>query len=429
MKAVTPRDDEARFDEFMRTAHREASGQSLQNSGEHALRFTTAFKQELAESDALRGTLYETLADVGRNVDPDVFFRRVQKSVQYIVEREVIAEGGAFPTSITEEEQWRQQFRRLTTDTAFREDFEVNALLPIMSNVWQRHILTKLVASLHHIRTNVELLEFGCSRNFIPITLAHSDETAFAEQKLVVNRWQARRFGATAVSRKATLATEELLHSGFKLGIGTGIDPMPFHLSQELRDRAKSDTLYLDEKADPKKVETLNLLDSYSNTRRDTNIYFRSIDAAQFDIHEVGTLYDQEDHGDLLRQDQQYDIVLASAMLYQKRRQGYETPSPDQVDSISKILERGRAALKPDGLFIVQDFIRYFRGGTPSFYADWNPYTYGVWVEDQSRPDLGFQHYFSVKSGRGDAIVPEKGIKYAPMARELGYLSLAKQAK
>ncbi len=177
------------------------------------------------------------------------------------------------------------------------------------------------------------------------------------------------------------------------LGNCLNTDIIDFERDSNARDRAFSDSHYMGELVMSKLAQRADILEHV----QPTNIGFKCLDAATMNLNDV---------------EQQYDAVIYSTMLYE---------SANRPEDVKSILQNGRDILKNDGKIFVQDFIkRVLKSGEIQFYKRWPAYSYGLWVEDKQRPELGLQKYFTIYSGRIEAMVPEPALEAIPLAHELG---------
>ncbi|HEY1063698.1 MAG TPA: hypothetical protein VGE30_00170 [Candidatus Saccharimonadales bacterium] len=382
----------SRFDEFIELARYQRDHVLPQNRDEYTAAYEKAFADTLDTSAEFREFFDYLLRDM-QDVEPENVLRRTLKTFQHIEKSNNYM---TFPQGYGTPEAWQQPFAEVLQDGDYQDQFFGNIFLPIMSNVSERGILLKAVALLHEKREQVRILDMGCSLNDVLHRLALEQSGPVPElayNNIDVMRREPLRGSKPQLDTETTQRFNDWLNaSPLDIGPSVGIDALPFDEDERLRARALSDSRYMGELVLSHLSAQLYLL-ARSNPPQ---VSFRSFDAATFDPDAFG---------------QSFDIAYGSTMLYQ-------TPRETRRD----ILHNAQAVTESDGLIVYQDFIRRMgtKGGM-QFYKRWLPYTYGVWVHDKQRPDLGFQKYFTVYSGRVEKIIPnEAALGRLPVAKALG---------
>lgn len=393
MSIPRPRHEgEDRFDEFVSLALFQRDNVLPQNNDIYTAAYERTFANNLENNPPFRKFFQELLGDL-HDVEPDNVLRRTLKTFQHI---EKSLDYGGFPRSHRTDDAWQRSFDSLLTDEEYSEQFYGNIFLPIMSNVSERGILLKAVARLHQKDQQVRVLDMGCSLNDVLHRLAlegqlHQGDLDY--NPIAVMRREGRSGSVPRLDPEATQRFNRWLGAApLDLGPSVGIDALTFDESEKLRQRALSDSRYMGELVMSKVSAQLYALAK----ARPPQVSFQSLDAATFDP----TTFEEP-----------FDIAYGSTMLYQTPREVRRS-----------IFKNAHAVTEPDGLIVYQDFIRRMgtQGGA-QFFKRWVPYTYGVWVRDKARPDLGFQKYFTVYSGRVEKVIPnEVVLGRLPVAVELG---------
>lgn len=344
----------ARIEVFRRFAHDQNMSDRPQLQDVYTRAFTAAFDEQLDDPRFL-GLFADMLHPDMPTITPENVYRRAQKTIEYL-EKEFGDNSEEFPRHHDRPEVWRAAMRRLISDkpedTNYQSTFLGNMCYPVLSNVSERAILPKLVALLHG-KQELSIFDVGCSLNMVLGRLALEQDPDLGFEDIQIVHRRSRRASDYEIDEHATRNVNYLLRSRpLVLRPSVGIDPMMFHRDDRLRERAKSDSLYLGEKTDPHKVNRLELL---ANTYP-SNVSFRDYDAAEFDPSEFG---------------RQFDMACISTAFYQMG-----TPL------IRRILANVEQVVKPDGDIVVQDFIPSLPAeGEVRSYKGWDAFKYNVFVK------------------------------------------------
>lgn len=381
-----------RFQKFLEIAEFNKRNVLPQNNDPFTASYEEMFGRLLQESKAFHNFFGDVVADL-KDVEPSNIYRRVLKIYQY---QETMANPDEFPRNRSTPESWARPLLLPVHQSALQEQFYGNLFYPIMSNISERGIMLKAVARLHEKREKVRVLDLGCSLNDVLKRLALEGDPTVAEE-LAYNPVEVMRripgqAGEPWLDEEATEAFNNWLHAEpLDLGPSLGIDAVPYEDDRRLRMRAVSDSRYMGELI----LDNLSRQFEILAHARVPHVSFKDLDAANFDPSSLG---------------EPFDITYLSTMLYQT--------SPEET---KQILANAEQATADDGLVVVQDFIRQFRrNGTIHFYKRWPQYSYGVWVKDMQRRELGYQKYFSVYGGRVERIIPQAALARLAAARQLG---------
>lgn len=379
----------SRFDQLVELAVYQRDTHLPQNADPYTRAYERSFANHLEKNEAFR-QFFSELVDDMPDVLPSNIMRRTLKTFQHL---EYAANPQEFPRNRATTKDWNKPMNRLLKDVDYRDQFFGNIYLPIMSNVSERGILLKAVAKLHDMQAPVKVLDMGCSLNDVLKRLALEGRPDLPELAYNPVSVMTRNSGGKPVLN-APLSVRFGRFLGrrpLQLGPSMGIDVMPFDRDKRLKARAVSDSRYMGELVMSKLTRQFQILAD----EEPEQVSFVNADAETVTKEEVG--------GD-------FDIAYTSTTLYQMPR-----------ESVKSILANAEDIAGSEGLIVVQDFVRRMsRSGSLQFYKHWPPYTYGVWVKDKSRPDLGFQKYFSAYSGRVENVIPQPALGRLPVAVALG---------
>lgn len=379
----------SRFDQLVELAAYQRDTHLPQNTDPYTHAYERSFADHLEKNQAFR-QFFSELVDDMPDVLPSNIMRRTLKTFQHL---EYAANPLEFPRNRATTKDWDKAMSRLLEDVDYRDQFFGNIYLPIMSNVSERGILLKAVTMLHAIQAPVRVLDMGCSLNDVLKRLALEGRPDLPELAYNPVSVMTRDGGGKPVlnTRLTARFGRFLERRPLQLGPSVGIDVIPFDRDKRLKARAVSDSRYMGELVMSKLTRQFQILAD----EEPEQVSFVNADAETVTEEDVG--------GD-------FDIAYTSTMLYQMPR-----------ESVKAILANAEAVTGPEGLIVVQDFVRRMsRSGLLQFYKHWPPYTYGVWVKDKSRPDLGFQKYFSAYSGRIENVIPRPALGRLPVAVALG---------
>lgn len=398
---------DTRMSEFMAMAQYQAENILPQNTDVYTKSFEIAFFGYLRSNRKFRalyrGIFDDNHGEVADEVEltPDDLIRQNIKTFQFL-ERE--RSPNVFPYNRATPEAWHIAFDTLLNDEDYQEDFFLNIYKPLASNVSERGSPIKAEIMLHGFeRPNV--FDAGCSLNHLlkRVVLEDDPELTFSLIDIARRLPKQSRFEVTK-DEVATGSFNRWLRSGaVTLGNSIGADIIDYaeEKNEPFRKRAFSDSHYMGQLTVDKLTQQAQVLEHV----QPGNVSSIALDMADFDPSTFKN---------------KFDVTVLSTMLYISKS------SPSTVD---KILENARAITADDGIIIVQDFIRSIsKSGKVGFYKRWPKYSYGVWVENMQRPDLGLQKHFSVFGGRIEAMIPEAGLAHLPeqqhsLARTLGLLA------
>jgi SAM-dependent methyltransferase len=375
---------EERFGELRRLARFQADTELPQNNDPITEAYEVAFASYLDRNPAFQDVFVGILRD-DPELEPFILLRKAHKTFQYL-------ERLNLPTTA---QGWQQVMEKVLSDEDYIPSFYGNIYLPIMSNVSDRGVLLKAVAALHNKTKKLSVLELGCGTNDILMRLELESDPAHREamkyHRVGVASGDAHLYHELPEDERATKQFNKWLGGKtIELTNSLGMDVMPYDRSKSYQRKALSDSYYMGQIAAgemDKRPRELTPIHS-------KNIRFISDDAVTYDPEALG---------------QKFDITFLSTWLYQAKGEA------------GRALQNADRSTKDDGLIIAQDFIRYFgENGEPVFYNRWPSWTYGVWVKDMQQPDLGFQQYFAVRSGRADVIVPQPAVLRLPTAQRAG---------
>ncbi len=378
-----------RFEQFVELAVYQRDNKLPQNADPYTRAYERSFANHLEKNDAFRQVFGDLLNDMP-DIEPSNLMRRTLKTFQHL---ELSANPDVFPRNRSMVKEWDGSMQRLLTDEDYRDQFYGNIFLPIMSNVSERGVLLKAVVYLHGLREAGRVLDMGCSQNYVLKRLAlegRPDLPDLAYNQVAVMGRKGRK---AVLDPLLTHRLSVLLNRApLELGPSVGIDIMPFDRDGRLTARAMSDSLYMGELVMDKLTRQRHILAH----ERVKNVSFVNADAETVTPDEIGG--------------GNFDISYISTMLYQMPR-----------ETVKTIIANAERATHDDGIIVVQDFVRRMNpSGSLQFYKHWPPYTYGLWVKDKTRPDLGFQKYFSVYSGRVENIIPHPALGRLPVGVALG---------
>lgn len=304
-------------------------------------------------------------------------------------------------------EAWSEYFYMLENDPMERADFDLYFQFNIQTNFPKRYALPVAAAKLLGIIGPQRIMDIGCSRNF-GLTYAALDKRQYPYEKIeVVER--SDEDGAVTPNAQATAKFMQLINSNFHIAEGIGIDIQDEEIKPSLRNqrlrRWASNCFYLSEYiANLERIFDIMLLED----QRLPQIKFFQGDITHFE-HDVF----RKAHPGF-----EADIVLLSTVGNQLGQLGTRAAFENTAPYMRSV--ETPAGPQKKGLRMLLDFVDVHPDGQLQYLTkSWPPFSYRLYVEDLSRPELGLQHFFTAENGRVPRIILERAA--ARLAVERGF--------
>lgn len=304
-----------------------------------------------------------------------------------------------YPLGREKPKGWDGTFQHIEEDSETAAVYSINLSRGVQTNIANRGKLLKAVWLLNGEQGEPAILDVGCSQNHVLKKLALTGKKGMGYPQAAVMRPKDVDPTDSLVKDDEMTAKLNLLQqTRLRIKPSVGVDLWQ-PSDPRVMDWARSCSFY------PGSLLVPRVVQEYDNLTRacppEVNFYWSDF-GSRFDIERFAYK--------LPELPEQFDITLFSTVAYQQ--------APDELTAM---IENAKQLTKPSGYIVIQDFLSHITdGGEYIFHENWIPYTYGVWVLDMKKPELGFQKYLSAESGRIKRVILEPAIGKLAVAQQYG---------